>query len=35
MLQWKTRLTLLIGTLALLAAALGYGGDLDPTHFGW
>ena len=32
MLRWKTRFTLLIGTLGLFAALLG---DLDLTHFGW
>jgi hypothetical protein len=35
MLNWKTRLTVAVGTLGLLALALGFGGNPEPVHFGW
>lgn len=36
MLQWKIRLIVLAGTLALIATALGgLGGGIDPIHYGW
>jgi hypothetical protein len=35
MLHWQTRLNLVVGNLALIAFALGFGGQLDPLHFGW
>jgi len=35
MLQWKTRFSVVIGNVALIAFALGFGGGLDPLHFGW
>jgi hypothetical protein len=33
--HWKTRFALTVGSLALFAVALGFGGGLDPLHFGW
>jgi hypothetical protein len=35
MLQFKTRFSLVVGKLALVVFALGFGGGLDPLHFGW
>jgi hypothetical protein len=35
MLRWKTRFVLVVGNLALLAFAAGFGQGLDPLHFGW
>jgi hypothetical protein len=35
MLRWKTRFALVVGNLALFAVAVGFGGGLDPLHFGW
>ena len=33
--HWKTRFVLIVGNLAAFAFSLGFGGALDPTHFGW
>jgi hypothetical protein len=35
MLQWKARLAVLAGALALIASALGGAGSITPMHFGW
>ena len=35
MLQFKTRFSLVVGNLALVVFALGFGAGLDPLHFGW
>jgi hypothetical protein len=35
MLQWKVRLIVLAGTLALIASALGGVGRVARCHFGW
>jgi hypothetical protein len=34
MLQWKTRFIALATSLALIAAAFGWGA-WDPIHYGW